>query len=161
MQNKKGEKHIFPISKKGQELSTNAMILIILGVIVLVLLILGFTIGWGQIAPWISTNNVKAIVTACEVVCSTNSVYDYCVVQRELIDSEKNKIKSNCATFSVFSEYSKYGIKKCDSIDCDFKCSEILVNGNSASEKAECDELEEDITSIAKVQAGNKCCIAK
>lgn len=160
MQNKKGEKHIFPIFKKGQELSTNAMILIILGVIILVILIIGFTMGWTIFSGWIPSNNVKTIVNVCEVACSTNGIYDFCSVQRKLNDG-KSEIETNCATFSVFSEYSKYGIKKCDSIDCDFECSEIRVKGNSASEKVECDELEEDITSIAKVQTGNKCCIAK
>ena len=44
------------MNKRGQGLSTNAIILIVLGVVVLVVLIGGFTIGWGQMAPWIKTN---------------------------------------------------------------------------------------------------------
>ena len=54
------------MNKKGQEMSVTAIILIILGLIVLVVLILGFTVGWSQIKEWIislqtKSNSVKSI----------------------------------------------------------------------------------------------------
>ena len=73
------------MNKKAQGLSTNAIILIVLGVIVLVVLVVGFLAGWDKIASWIKpSNNVKTIVDACSMACSTNSVYDYCNVTREV-----------------------------------------------------------------------------
>ena len=151
-------------NKRGQGLSTNAIILIILGIVVLVILIAGFTVGWGKIAPFLSSENVNSVVTQCQTACSTNGVFAFCSTERELNDGTK-KIKTNCATFSVISEYAKYGIEECPSLasQCDFVCENIKIGEKTASEKSVCDELtEDDITSIAKVEtAGNKCCIAK
>ena len=128
MKNKRGEKqsslkkkhknNFFPKNSRGQELSTNAMILIILGIIVLVVLILGFTLGWSKIAPWISSNNVDTIVNACGVACSTNSQYDYCSVKRDLKDERGQKFTESCNTFATNAVYSSYGVKACTALSC-------------------------------------------
>ena len=111
------------MNKKAQGLSTNAIILIVLGVIVLVILIAGFTMGWGKLAPWLSTNNVDTIATACETACVTNSIYDFCSKERELNDGE-DKIKTSCYVFSITDGLTKYGVQKC-SLDCkkDIPCT--------------------------------------
>jgi len=70
------------MDKRGQGLSTNAIILIILGVVVLAVLIIGFTMGWDTIAPWLSKDNVQNIVTSCETACVIQNVYDYCTSER-------------------------------------------------------------------------------
>jgi hypothetical protein len=101
-------------NKRGQGLSTNAIILIILGVVVLVVLILGFTMGWSRIAPWLSNDNVDTIVQQCAVACSTNSVYDYCTKERELNDG-KNKVTGTCV---YFQNSNKYGLTPC-SLSCE------------------------------------------
>ena len=147
-------------NKRGQEMSTTTIVLLILAVIVLVVLILGFTIGWNKIVPWISTNNVNTIATACEASCATGDKYGFCSAEKELNDGT-NKIASNCATFSVFSEYSKYTVKKCNTIKCDFVCTEIKIKGIAAEEKDACADSEEDISAIAKVATGKKCCVKK
>lgn len=104
-------------NKRGQGLSTNAIILIILGVLVLVMLIVGFTAGWDKIAPWIKpSNNVKEIVDACGIACSTNSVYDFCSVERTLIVEGQNNIVSNCSALSTNPDYTQYGVQPCGSI---------------------------------------------
>jgi len=122
------------MEKRGQGLSTNAIILIILGVVVLVILIMGFTMGWDRIAPWISSNNVDTIVQQCSVACSTNSVYDYCSTNRTLNDGT-NKIKSTCYTFSLDLDLAKYGIDEC-SLDCKSttNCNEWKYEINGKSE---------------------------
>ncbi|MDP2673180.1 MAG: hypothetical protein Q8O84_05190 [Nanoarchaeota archaeon] len=113
--------------KRGQGLSTNAIILIILGVVVLVMLIVGFTVGWSKLAPWISTNNVQTVVTACNTACSTGSVYDYCNLERTLkaddLPEGINEVKGTCQIFSSDEpvngvDYSKYGIEACPTITC-------------------------------------------
>ena len=67
------------MNKRGQGLSVNAIILIILGVFVLAMLIIGFTIGWGTLKDkLVPSNNVKTIVDACALASGTQSVYDFC-----------------------------------------------------------------------------------
>lgn len=105
-------------NKRGQGLSTNAIILIILGVIILVVLIIGFTLGWGTIAPWIKpSNNVKDIVQACSIACSTENVYDYCTFARELkaedLPGDVKSVTESCKFISTTVGYEKYGIKTC------------------------------------------------
>ncbi len=69
-------------------MSTNTIILLILGIVVLVVLILGFTTGWDKLAPWLSGNNVDTIVTACEAACTMGSQYDFCTFERDLKASD-------------------------------------------------------------------------
>ncbi|MCA9487419.1 MAG: hypothetical protein KC516_00480 [Nanoarchaeota archaeon] len=115
-------------NKRGQGLSTSTIILLILAVVVLVVLILGFTIGWNKISPWISRTNVNDIVGVCQTACATQSVYDYCFVERELVDVDKNKFQATCASFSTASQFSKYDVESCN-IDCTSPCSEIQIDG--------------------------------
>jgi hypothetical protein len=103
-------------NKRGQGLSTNAIILIVLGVIVLVILAVGFFAGWETIAPWISTNNVNTIAQQCSVACSTNSVYDYCTSRRTL-KADNKKIEGTCEIFSIGYQY---GIESCPNL-CETK----------------------------------------
>jgi hypothetical protein len=133
MQNKKEVKRssshssFFPKNQRGQGLSTNAIILIILGVVILVVLIIGFTMGWSNIAPWLSGDNVNTIANQCEASCSTQSSYDYCTKQRELkasdlpVDTNGKRQKSvtmSCFEFSVLPGYGDYGIKDCPGLSC-------------------------------------------
>lgn len=69
-------------NKKGQDLSIGTLILIVLGVIVLVILILGFSVGWGKM--WEKINifsggtSVNEVVTACNLAASQGNKYGYC-----------------------------------------------------------------------------------
>ena len=131
MQNKKEAKRdlphssLFPKNSRGQGLSTNAIILIVLGVVILVVLIIGFTMGWGNIAPWLSSDNVNTIANQCEAACSTRSTYDFCTKQRELKASdlpkgEDGKIhkskEETCFFFSTDNNYNPYGIEECSGL---------------------------------------------
>jgi len=109
------------LDKRGQGLSTNAIILIILGVIILVILIAGFTVGWNKLLPFISTNNVDTIKNSCGIACSTNSAFDYCSVEREVKDGVNEEFSDNCNNLANSEEYAlrNYGIETCDSITCE------------------------------------------
>ena len=115
------------MNKKGQGMSTNTIILLILGIMVLVVLILGFTMGWDRISPWISTTNVDNIVTTCSAACTTAQVYDFCSVPRELKDAEGNKITTTCAVFATVDDFAKYSIDSCN-INCQVPCDQIRIN---------------------------------
>jgi len=110
------------MNKRGQGLETGTIILIILGILVLVVLILGFTIGWTTILPWLSPNNVNTIVTQCEASCSTGDMYGYCAMERTLkspdLPGGKKEFKANCSYFSdpANSGYVKYGVKICPNL---------------------------------------------
>ena len=110
-------------SKRGQGLSTNAIVLIILAVVVLVILIIGFTMGWNKFAPWLSSNNVDNIVNSCSIACSTDNTYEFCDLERTLkaddLPGEVNEMKATCEFFSTDADYSKYGISACSSINCE------------------------------------------
>jgi len=105
--------------KRGQSLNINAIILIILGAIVLVVLIVGFTMGWQSLAFWIPSNNVDQIATQCAVACSTQSTYDFCSQERTLRiegpEGEMQEVTGTCYTF--LEEYSDY-IDSCPQIEC-------------------------------------------
>jgi hypothetical protein len=120
-------------NKKAQEMSTGAIALIILAVIVLVVLVLGFSLGWNKILPFLSSNNVESIHTACTAACTTGSTYDFCTVMRNVKDENKNKFKETCnhlATGSVsipneadptnptVINTAGYEISSCPSITC-------------------------------------------
>ena len=107
--------------KGGQGLSVNAIILIILGIIVLVVLVLGFTMGWGSINPFISKNNVEQIKTSCGIACATENVYDYCTQSRTLraegLPNDAKTFDGTCSSFANKPELEKYGIEKCVSLE--------------------------------------------
>lgn len=111
-------------SKRGQELSTNAIIMIVIGIIVLVVLILGFTIGWDKLLPFFSTNNVQNLQTTCSSACATGNSYDYCTLSRTLKASDlpgspsNGQFVGNCTFFATNPNYAKYGIATCTSITC-------------------------------------------
>ena len=105
-------------SKRGQALSTNSIILIILGVIILVVLIVGFNAGWQSFAPWLKSNNVDTIMQSCEAACAVQGTYDFCSVERELKDDDGVNIDASCYVLSLDENLKKYGIKSCDTLHC-------------------------------------------
>jgi len=149
-------------NKRGQGLSTNAIILIVLGVVVLVILIAGFTLGWSKIAPFLSKNNVDTIANQCAVSCSTESRYDYTGKIMELNDGE-NEIKTTCEILA--KEFTKYGIASCPSISRIQKCEDLKINGKNAVQlDNSCDATTHyDVSSLAKDVGTEKpgCCILR
>lgn len=103
-------------NKKGQGMSISTIILLILGLVILVILILGFVIGWDKIAPWIGgTNNIDTLKNSCSTACSTNGQYDFCSVQRDVKDGTNDKFKATCQELSTRATYTArgYGIEPC------------------------------------------------
>ena len=109
-------------NKRGQGLSITTIILIVLGVLVLVVLILGFTIGWQKIFPFISpSNNVGSVVDKCSLALNTDSKFDYCSVKREVKVEEAigefgTKFKGTCYELSYVDVL---GVNR-GNIDCDY-----------------------------------------
>ena len=104
------------MDKRGQGLSTNTIILLILGLVILVVLILGFTLGWNKIFPFLSGNNVQTVVNNCEAACSTQAKFDFCSAPRMLNDGETKIEGVTCYDLSINPDYSIYGINECSAL---------------------------------------------
>lgn len=92
-------------NKKGQDLSIGTLILIVLGIVVLVLLILGFTMGWENLWEKINifggTSSVGDIVTACRLAITSQDTYTYCekswtIEEDRDGDGDQEEIEVNC-----------------------------------------------------------------
>src|SRR3989344_6213083 len=105
------------MNKRAQGLSVNAIILIVLGIVVLVLLVLGFTLGWSRILPFISTDNADTLVTACSVACSTNSHNDFCDTKRQITKGDE-ELKDITCNYLAKNE-PQFRIDTCPTIPCD------------------------------------------
>ena len=120
------------MNKRGQGLSVNAIIMIVLGLFVLAVLILGFTMGWGNIKDRIApSNNVKIIADACSIACGTQSQFDFCIYPREIKIGDdaleainkglekKDKLASgDKKSCKELLDYPNFGITKCSSVTC-------------------------------------------
>jgi len=112
-------------NRKAQEMSVGTVILLILGIVILVFLILGFSTGWSKMLPWLSSNNVDAIKNACSVACATGSQYDYCSAMRVLKDEDGKYDPATCDAISKGQVTLKgqavnkgFGVGDCPSVSC-------------------------------------------
>jgi hypothetical protein len=70
------------VNKKGQEMSVTTLVLIVIGVILLVMLILGFSMGWSNL--WGKINilggggGVETVIQACQIAATSDAASSYC-----------------------------------------------------------------------------------
>ena len=141
-------------SKRGQGLSTNTIILLILGIVILVVLILGFTIGWDKLAPWISKDNVQTIVNQCATACTTGDTYGFCTKPRTL-KAEGGETPGTCWYFSHDSILKeRYGVGLCSSVNCEKSC-----DSSGGSWKISCSGMTLDGPFTDDPNDGKICCI--
>ncbi|MBS3075404.1 hypothetical protein J4429_03000 [Candidatus Pacearchaeota archaeon] len=77
------------MNKKGAEMTIGTIIIIILALVVLAVIIYGFTTGWNNLWENIKNFgggkvNVASVVNACQVACVSSSQYDYCTLTRKV-----------------------------------------------------------------------------
>lgn len=149
------------INKKGQGMSTSTIILLVLGVIVLVVLALGFFMGWQKLGSYLSSNNVDSVVSECSSACTSGSVYNFCSAQKTLTDDQKVKTQASCAVFANVADFKKYGIDSCPSIACSLPCSDIQINGKKGVISTSGSSGEYDVSFMAKDLSPGKICIIK
>ena len=141
------------MNKKGADIAIGTIVIIILALVVLVVIIYGFTVGWGNLFQNIvgfggGQVNVQTVISSCQVSCSTQSVYDYCSKKRNVVFDEKGK--GEVFTCEQLEKRTPSVGLSCDSIDCSISESRGLCNGElitSACEskkdlgKANCEAL--------------------
>lgn len=113
------------MDKRGQGLPISTIILLILGIVILVFLILGFSMGWDKFSSYFSKNNVQEVVTNCNVACSLDASgqYDFCFSKRDLT-SETEKLKEVTCYYLSLNKI-QYGIAECASITCPVEFVEL------------------------------------
>lgn len=69
-------------NKRGQDLSIGTLILIVLGIVVLVILILGFSLGWANLWEKIGLygggSSIGDLIKACDSKVALSNKYGYC-----------------------------------------------------------------------------------
>ncbi len=111
------------MNKRGQELSIGTLVLIVLGIIVLVLLVLGFSIGWENLFSKIGIttgSDLSAMVASCKVAVAADSKVDFCACKNvKLSDGQPRKI--NCGSSEVTSKDTSIASKE-EQYNCKNDC---------------------------------------
>lgn len=137
------------MGKRGQEgVTLTTLLLIILGVVVVAIIILGFTTGFGfifdkfKLAPG---QDLQAVVTGCELAASNELRADYCSTFKEVeINGEKQFV--NCEDSRVQSNMGadSKGLITCSGSEVEDFCKttnqlkesdwdKVKVNGRSCA----------------------------
>jgi hypothetical protein len=115
-------------NKKGQDLSIGTLILIVLGIVVLVLLILGFSLGWDNLWEKINIfgggSSIGNKVSACQVKVTSNDKYGYCNEFTLVTNAEGDKEYLNCLDSRIAGSLQ-------EKISCD-KTEQQLINEQCA-----------------------------
>lgn len=121
-------------NKRGQELSTSTIILIILGVIVLVVLAIGFYFGWDTLKGWFPGGgaNIDKVLQSCETACTSHSTYDFCNKKRDLKTEDAVWKNVTCNYLAV--RQNQFGVRACTEIPC----SNIAFANDEAAYTAGC-----------------------
>ncbi len=106
-------------SKKAAEMTIGTIIVIILALVVLVVIIYGFTTGWGNLWQKITglgggKADIQTHVQACQLACTTSAKVDYCK-ERNVTFDDGTKKSMKCNDIAIDP---KYGLDACTSINC-------------------------------------------
>ena len=82
--------------KKGMQMAITTVIMIILSIAVLTILIVFLNSQTGFLSKWFraqtTQSNVAAVISACDGLVTTQSVYAYCCEEKEVIFGEKGEV---------------------------------------------------------------------
>ncbi len=148
------------LNKKGQELSTTAIILIILGVVILAIMIFGFLTGWKSFKNILSPTNVDSVIEECGTVCGLNQEYTFCSAERTLRVNEKNlEVKTSCSVLASVSQFDEYNILDCPAIKCDLPCESISIDGKKGTLASAGTQGKYDVSGLTNNLAEGQICI--
>ncbi len=122
------------VDKKGQQMTLGTIIAIVLGIVVLVFLIFGFSTGWSsmwdRVTGQTTGSNVKLVIADCANDCKMEEQSSWCNEKKSLrfFDDEGKtvKVEGNCLEFATDTapknirgdvyETKNLGFKMCDAI---------------------------------------------
>lgn len=122
MKNKKVDKRFFK-NKKAAEMAIGTIIVIILSLVVLAVIVYGFTTGWTGLWQRIQgvgggESNVQSVIQGCQLACVTQSSYDYCTLKRNVIFGNETKDGSYSCYDLQTNESLGAGLESCVAITC-------------------------------------------
>ncbi len=93
------------MEKRGLEMVVTTMIMIVLSIAVLTILVVFLNSQTGFLSKWFKTqsteSNVDVVISACDGLVTSESVYAYCCERKEVAFGEGNSnIKISCDNIS-------------------------------------------------------------
>jgi len=174
-------------NKKAQELSIGTLVLIVLGVIVLVLLVLGFSMGWDTLFSKIGLiqgSDLTTMMDACKLAVTTQSAASYCEFKGVKVDGKKeflncedsrivlesklsacpaSAVKDKCMGLLKSGKMNKED--KYNGVTCFIKlgvtvqgCYTLMIDGQKAVEMDDCKEKADVTYLVNEVAKNKKCC---
>ena len=124
------------MNKKGQEMSVTTVVLLVIGLIVLVMLVIGFTMGWGNLAQKFNilkpSTNIDDLVQACNFAVLQGQKGAFCEYKLVTLDSISQYV--NC-DYSEKIKLETGAAPSCDSLVpadfCKGKAPTTKVNGKT------------------------------
>jgi len=142
------------MNKKGAEMTIGTIVIIILALVVLVVIIYGFTVGWGNLWQNIigfggGDVNVQTVVQSCKVDCAVSNEYNYCTKMRQVVFEEGEDARP--MTCDGLSKEPGTGLD-CDRLVCvvqKFECASSELN------EQECTGVDDCVTQWMNTQSMN------
>ncbi|MEM0465439.1 MAG: hypothetical protein QXW97_01910 [Candidatus Pacearchaeota archaeon] len=110
------------MNKRGAEMTIGTIIVIILALVVLVVIIYGFTVGWSnlwqKITGFSPKSNVHTHVQACQIACTSESKYDYCKPRQVIFEDKGKPVQFRSCEDLQIQRGSSIGLEPCLSISC-------------------------------------------
>ena len=110
--------------KRGMEMAVTTVIMIVLSIAVLTILIVFLNSQTGFLSKWFKTqqtaSNVDIVVSVCDGLVTSESVYAYCCEDKEVSFGEgKQNVKMSCAEISG-EDWSGGRVREmeCASVSC-------------------------------------------
>lgn len=134
------------IDKRGETSTIGVTIAIILGIVLIVFLIWGFSSNWVMFSSiseiYTGKVNIDSAKQACEIACDNNQMVQFCDIKKSVTYMEKNKLKKgsySCGELAVVLGDDDF---KCDSL-CRFsdvgKCEgDAYLNCGAISSEQGC-----------------------
>lgn len=141
--------------KKGQQMTLGTIIAIVLGLVVLVFLIYGFSTGWGNLWDKVTgigggEINVGTVRTSCILTCQQGNQYGFCSQERDLVIDKGKSTTGSCFDFA--SKNKVLGIE-----DCAGLCSVVSTGCISeGKEDKDCDGVGAGVVAGATGSVGDE-----
>ena len=151
-------------SKKAQNMSLTTILIMVIGIVVVALLIWGFSSGWTgfweKLGLYASKPNVDSVKSACNLACASGSSSQFCEEVRNVINADLTKTKGSCETLSFVDRCSAV---TCKPTELPKKCEDSDTIGLGAKWESKCTEGRIDRTSKVgdwenKDHSKEKCC---
>lgn len=115
--------------KRAQGLSITALVLIVIGIVILVLLILGFTIGWDKLLKKFgifASTTLADVAQRCNIDAQSRNAVSYCTKFDKIDDPSGEDHYINCLYPDVLNSLS-------NTLDANAVCPEGYKTANGAA----------------------------